>query len=98
MEPPAPTMLLLSTARRLSQSLRLHPAAAAARPRPLITTVERARRETAPRRLRRSLARTWVYTMGKGRRKPLLTSQQSRLLGNSSFVLVTLSFLSTDMM
>lgn len=84
--------MLLSAA---SRSLRWAPAL---RSRALVTTVSRAQRDTAPRRLSRRLARMWVYVIGKGRRAPLLTAQQSRFIGNSSFIFVSLSFLSTDMM
>jgi hypothetical protein len=50
------------------------------------------------RRLRRRVALWWVRTMGRGRRGRILTDRQSRLIANTSFVIVTASFMTTDIL
>lgn len=65
----------------------------------MVTVVEKSTCEAAQKRpLRRKLKRMWVYMFGNGRRKGLLTARQASWIGNSSFVLVSLSFLSTDIL
>lgn len=64
----------------------------------LVTVVERDVHGAGQAGVRRNAKRWWARCFGKARRSALVSPRIASILGNGSFVLVALSFLSTDIL